>query len=106
MNAGCVFCKIVKGEIPARKVYEDKEVLAFHTTRPEAPVHVLVIPKKHITNLGFATQEDVQVLGECQVVCGTIAKELGIDGAFKVLSLAGSDAGQSVFHLHYHVMGG
>ena len=106
MDENCVFCKIVKGEIPSKKVYEDEEVLAFHTIEPEAPVHVLVIPKKHITNLGFATDEDAEVLGKCQVVCGNLARELRIDGAFKVLSLAGEKAGQSVFHLHYHVMGG
>ena len=102
----CIFCKIVKGEIPSKKVYEAGDVLAFHDINPIAPVHVLIIPKKHIKNLAGASKQDEAVLGRCQVVAGKISKKLGIGEAFRLLTASGSKAGQDVFHLHYHLIGG
>ena len=102
----CVFCKIISGELPANNVYEDDEVLAFHDLHPNAPVHVLVIPKKHISRLAEATKEDKELLGKLQLVAANIAKEAGIGDGFRVLNASGELAGQSVFHIHYHVIGG
>ncbi len=102
----CVFCKIIKGKVPSKKVYEDEEVLAFHDTNPLAPVHVLVISKKHIGKLSEANNTDAMILGKIQLVAAKVAKDLGIGEAFRVLNANGSEAGQSVFHIHYHVRGG
>ena len=102
----CIFCKIVKGEIPSKKVYEDDNILAFYDIHPLAPVHVLVIPKKHITMLSEASEEDVVLLGKIQIVLSKIAKDLKIDDSFRVLLCNGEKAGQSVLHIHYHLRGG
>ena len=102
----CVFCKIVKGEIPANKEYEDELVFAFRDIKPVAPVHVLIVPKKHINNLVCASDEDVQVLGRIQIVASRIAEDKKIDKSFRLLTANGKAAGQSVFHLHYHLIGG
>lgn len=102
----CVFCKIVKGELPSKKEYEDDDVLVFQNLYPLAPVHVLVIPKKHIDNIAHATEEDLMVLGKCQLAAKKVAEKLGIGDAFRLLTASGKDAGQSVFHLHYHLVGG
>jgi len=103
----CIFCKIVEGSIPSRKVYEDDEVLAFHDIQPQAPVHLLVIPKKHITSLAAASQEDAQLLGRVMLACQRVAKEAGIeDSGYRVVTNIGADAGQVVFHIHLHVLGG
>ena len=102
----CTFCKIIKGNIPSKKVYEDEEVLAFHDINPLAPVHVLVIPKKHIEKLSEASDNDIEILGKLQIIAAKVAKDLGIGEAFRVLNANGKDAGQSVFHIHYHVRGG
>lgn len=102
----CVFCKIVKGEIPSKKEYEDKDVLAFDDINPVAPTHVLVIPKKHIKNLASAVPKDQAVLGRMQTVVSKLSKELGIDRAFRLIMANGEGAGQSVHHLHYHLIGG
>ncbi|KKR09458.1 MAG: hypothetical protein UT38_C0030G0007 [Microgenomates group bacterium GW2011_GWA2_39_19] len=101
----CVFCKIVKGELPSKNEYEDNEILAFHDIDPKAPVHVLIIPKKHVSKLADAEPEDVQVLGKIQIVARDLARKLGIGEAFKVKTLSGEGAGQVVFHMHYHLMG-
>ncbi len=102
----CVFCKIVKGEIPSTREYEDKEILVFKDIHPVAPIHLLIIPKKHIENLGNASEQDAKILGKCQIIAGKIAKKVGIGNSFRLLTATGSDAGQSVFHLHYHLIGG
>lgn len=102
----CIFCKIVKGEIPAKKVYEDQDLIAIHDIKPLAPVHVLVIPKKHIARLSEAKPEDKILLGEIQLIAAQVARDLKIDEAFRVLLANGEKAGQSVFHIHYHVRGG
>ena len=101
----CIFCKIVKGEIPSKKVYEDDNILAFYDIHPLAPVHVLVIPKKHITMLSEASEEDVVLLGKIQIVLSKIAKDLKIDDSFRVLLCNGEKVGQSFFHIHYHLSG-
>ncbi len=106
MQNDCVFCKIVAGKIPSTKVYEDEDVLAFNDINPLAPIHVLVVPKKHIDKLVSAQKEDVMLLGKIQLAAAEVAGKLGIEKAFRVLNANGAGAGQSVFHLHYHVRGG
>ncbi len=103
----CLFCKIVNKQIPSTVVYEDDEILAFKDINPVAPVHVLVIPKKHITCLNDVLEEDIDVLGKIQLVIKKIAKELGVDETgYRVISNCGDDGGQLVKHLHYHLIGG
>lgn len=102
----CIFCRIVKGEIPAKKVYEDRDLIVIHDIKPLAPVHVLLIPKKHIAQLSEAKPEDKILLGKIQLVAAQVARDLKIEEAFRVLLCNGVKAGQSVFHLHYHVRGG
>jgi histidine triad (HIT) family protein len=103
----CIFCKIIKGEIPSNKVYEDEDVLAFHDISPQAPVHFLVIPKKHIKSALEIKKEDGALLSKVFGVIGKIADELHIakDG-FRVISNIGKNGQQSVDHLHFHVLGG
>lgn len=103
----CLFCKIIKGEIPSTKVYEDQEILAFRDINPVAPVHVLVIPKKHISNLTELTVEDEAVVGKIYTTINKIAKQEGIlEKGFRVIVNCGEDGGQEVQHLHFHLIGG
>lgn len=102
----CIFCKIVKGEILSKKVYEDDRILAFYDIHPLAPVHVLVIPKKHIAKLSEASERDANLLGKIQIAIVKIAKDLKIEDSFRVLLCNGEKVGQSVFHIHYHLRGG
>lgn len=103
----CIFCKIVKGEIPAQKVYEDDNVLAFNDINPAAPVHVLVIPKKHIENILKLEAEDEYILIELFNSIKKIAKELNLEkDGFRLISNCGKDAGQEVMHLHFHILAG
>ncbi len=102
-----VFAKIVRKEIPAKIIYEDELSMAFHDVTPQAPVHVLVIPKKAIASLEQATEDDLQILGHLQLVVQRVARQLGIDtSGYRVVNNCGSDGGQSVGHLHYHLLGG
>ena len=101
----CLFCKIVEGEIPSKKVYEDELVYAFYDIDPQAPVHFLVIPKEHIASCGAVTPENSAVVAHCFEVIAKVTKELGIE-EFRVVSNCGASAGQSVFHLHFHVLSG
>ena len=103
----CIFCKIIKGEIPSRKIYEDDELFAFHDINPAAPVHFLLVPKKHIKNLLVAEAEDTALLGRLLDKARKLAQELncGENGARFVIN-AGRDGGQTVDHLHIHVLGG
>lgn len=104
-DENCVFCKIVRGEIPSTKVYEDDKVLAFKDIEPIAPIHILVIPKVHIKSL-MELEED-ELLVHIHKVIKQIAKEQGIDGkGFRVLTNVGEDGGQAVKHLHFHILGG
>ena len=101
-----LFGKIINREIPATIVYEDEHCLAFRDVNPQAPTHVLLIPRKEIPRLADAAPEDEAVLGHLMVAAGKIARELGVDEAFRLVVNNGADAGQSVFHLHLHILAG
>ncbi|WP_456342673.1 histidine triad nucleotide-binding protein [Thermovibrio sp.] len=103
----CVFCKIVKGELPAKVVYEDELVMAFHDINPQAPVHILVIPKEHIPTLNDLEERHRELIGHIFLVIKKIAKEQGIDqSGYRVLVNCNRDGGQEVYHLHFHLLGG
>jgi histidine triad (HIT) family protein len=103
----CLFCKIIEGTIPSSKVYEDEQVLAFHDIQPQAPKHILIIPKKHFASLNDAGEEDWPVIGQIHKAAQQIAKEQGVaDAGYRLLNNCGKDAGQVVFHLHYHLLAG
>ncbi len=103
----CLFCRIASGEIPSDKVYEDELVLAFRDIDPQAPVHVLIIPKKHIASVSALTAQDDATLAAMFAAARSIAATLGIaEGGYRVVSNVGADAGQSVPHLHLHLLGG
>lgn len=101
----CIFCKIANGEIPAKLVYEDDQIAAFHDLEPQAPVHILIIPKAHIDSLDHTKPEDIQTLGWLMLKIKDIAKELGIKNGYRIVSNCGEDALQSVEHLHFHLLG-
>ena len=107
MNAdpNCIFCKIIAGQIPARKVHEDEHVLAFHDIHPWAPVHVLVIPKQHIATLADVGPEHAALLGHMLALAPRLMRELGVSNGFRTVINTGPDGGQEVYHLHMHVMG-
>lgn len=102
----CIFCKIVEGKIPCQKVFEDDDLLAFKDLHPQRPVHILVIPKKHITSLATATAEDTLVLGKMLVKANEIAVEQGSPDGFRVIINTGRVGNQEVPHLHMHIVGG
>jgi len=102
----CIFCKIVDGKIPARKVYEDDDLLAFNDINPARPVHVLMIPKKHITSLATATPEDTPVLGRMLAMANQIATAQGSPDGFRIIINTGRVGHQEVPHLHIHIVGG
>jgi len=101
-----LFSKIISREIPAKIVYEDELCLAFHDVNPQAPVHVLLIPKKEIPRLVDAQPEDAALLGHLMITANTVARQLGVGDAFRLAVNNGADAGQSVFHLHLHILAG
>jgi Diadenosine tetraphosphate (Ap4A) hydrolase and other HIT family hydrolases len=103
----CIFCKIIKGEIPSDKVYEDDMVISFKDISPCAPAHFLIIPKKHISNLNEITEEDSKIIAHIYIVAKEIAKKLGIDKTgYRIVANCGEDGGQTVQHVHFHVLGG
>ncbi|WP_123053001.1 histidine triad nucleotide-binding protein [Clostridium sp. JN-1] len=103
----CIFCKIIKGEIPCQKVYEDDMVLSFKDIEPAAPSHVLIIPKKHISSLNDVTEEDSKIIAHVFMAAQKIVKELGIDkDGYRIVSNCGENGGQSVPHVHFHLLGG
>jgi len=102
----CIFCKIARGEIPARKVYEDDDVLAFHDIHPQAPVHFMLIPKRHIASLAEAAMDDAAVLGRIMALTGRLAREQGSPDGFRTVINTGRIGRQDVMHLHVHVLGG
>ena len=102
----CSFCKIVSGEIPSTKVYEDDTVVAFNDLSPQAPVHVLIIPKEHIASCDEVTDENSAVVGHIFAVAAKIAKEKGLTNGYRVVNNCGEEGGQTVHHLHFHLMGG
>ncbi len=103
----CLFCKIIKGEIPSEKVYEDEEILAFKDIQPAAPIHILVVPKKHIISLAYIEKEDEIIIGKIYSVINKIAKENRFkENGYRVIVNCGKDGGQEVMHLHYHLLAG
>jgi histidine triad (HIT) family protein len=102
----CIFCKIVRGEIPSKKVYEDGEILGFHDIHPVAPTHFMLIPKKHIATLADATADDAPVLGRIMVLTGRLARELGSPEGYRTIVNTGRIGRQDVMHVHVHVIGG
>lgn len=103
----CLFCKIINGDIPSNKVYEDEEILAFYDINPAAPIHILVIPKKHITSLAYLEKEDEKVVGKIYGVINKIAEEKEFkENGYRVIVNCGKDAGQEVMHLHFHILAG
>ena len=105
MPDNCLFCKIIRGEIPAAKLYEDEDILAFRDIAPQAPTHFLVIPKKHLSGPAAVTAEDEQVVGKLMRIGNEIAIKEGISH-YRMVFNNGSQAGQTVFHLHMHILGG
>ena len=104
--SNCLFCKIIAGEIPSTKVYEDETVLAFRDIAPQAPTHILVIPKAHIGSVAEVTAENSAVVAHIFEVIAAIAKAEGLENGYRVVSNCGEDAGQTVHHLHFHILGG
>ena len=103
----CLFCKIIKGEIPSTKVYEDEEILAFNDINPAAPIHILVISKKHITSLAHIEKEDEAIIGKIYSVINKIAEEKEFkEEGFRVIVNCGKNGGQEVMHLHFHILAG
>ena len=102
----CLFCKIIAGEIPSAKVYEDDMTYAFRDINPMMPTHVLVVPKQHLSSMAAVDEVDDHVLAACLRTCAAVAKQEGLNGGFRVVSNCGDDACQSVKHLHFHVLGG
>jgi histidine triad (HIT) family protein len=106
MADNCIFCKIVHGEIPGRKVYEDGELLAFHDIHPVAPVHFMLIPKQHLASLDDVNDSHAGLLGRMLVLAPVLAKQQGLDNGFRTVINTGRGGGQEVFHLHVHIIGG
>jgi histidine triad (HIT) family protein len=105
-HSNCIFCKIIAGQIPARKVFEDEELLVFHDIAPWAPVHVLIIPKLHVTTLYDTTAEHTALLGRMLALAPRLMEQLGVTNGFRTLINTGPDGMQEVQHVHMHVMGG
>lgn len=107
MSADCIFCRIAQGEIPATKLYEDEEVIAFKDLDPKAPTHLLIIPVKHISDMNEAGSGDQALLGKMMLVARNLAKQEGIDqSGYRFVLNTGPDGGQAVFHIHLHLLGG
>ena len=103
----CIFCKIIKGDIPSNKVYEDEDILAFYDINPAAPIHILVIPKKHITSLSEMEDGDEKIIGKIYKIINEIAEKQGFkENGYRVIVNCGKDGGQEVGHLHFHLLAG
>jgi len=102
----CLFCKIIAGEIPSKKVHEDEHTYAFEDLDPKAPTHVLVVPKKHIRGLKEVSEEDAEIIGRCHLAAAQIARQRRIEDGYRTVLNVGPKSGQSVFHLHVHLLGG
>ncbi len=102
----CIFCKIVAGDIPSKKFYEDEQVVAFHDIRPIAPVHFMLVPKLHVASLADCEDAHRDLLGHILLLAPRLAKEQGLESGFRTMINTGRDGGQEVFHLHVHVFGG
>lgn len=106
MSNNCIFCKIARGEIPCKKVYEDDEVLAFHDINPVAPVHFMLVPKLHLASLLDVEETHAALLGKMLLLVSKLAREQGLENGFRTVINSGKGGGQEVFHLHIHVIGG
>ena len=103
----CIFCKIIKGEIPSKKLYEDDKVIAFHDINPEAPIHFLVVPKEHIESVNALNEENSDIIAHIFKVINKLVKEEKIaDSGYRIINNCGRDGGQTVNHIHFHVLGG
>jgi len=105
-DPNCPFCRILRGELPSKKVYEDEHVYAFEDMHPKAPTHVLVIPKKHFAGLKEAEPADAEIIGRCHLAAALIARHRNIENGYRTVLNVGPESGQSVFHLHVHLLGG
>lgn len=105
MSDNCLFCKIIQGQIPAAKIHEDADIMAFHDISPQAPLHFLVIPKKHLSGPSAVSEADQALIGKVMRMGATLAREQGQED-FRLVINNGADAGQTVFHFHLHVLGG
>jgi histidine triad (HIT) family protein len=106
MSADCLFCRIAAKQIPSKTVYEDDDVFAFEDIGPQAPTHILIIPRKHFASLNDAASDDQAILGKLQLVAAQLAKKLNLSQGYRTVINTGAGAGQSVFHLHLHLLGG
>jgi histidine triad (HIT) family protein len=106
MSDNCLFCKIARGEIPSRKIFENDEVIVFHDINPVAPVHFMLVPKQHLVSLQEADDSHAALLGRMLVLAPKLAREQGLDNGFRTVINSGKGGGQEVFHLHIHVIGG
>ena len=106
MSDDCLFCKIGAKQIPAKLVFEDTEIFAFEDIHPQAPTHILICPRKHLASLDEATPEDQAILGKMSLVAAQLARERRLEGGYRTIFNTGRGAGQSVFHLHLHLLGG
>jgi histidine triad (HIT) family protein len=106
MSANCLFCKIAEKQIPAKMVYEDSDLFAFEDINPQAPTHILICPRKHFKSLVHATPEDQAILGKLQLVAAQLARERNLLDGYRTVLNSGEGAGQTVFHLHLHLLGG
>ena len=102
----CLFCKIIRGEIPSTKVYEDEKILAFKDINPQAPVHILIIPKEHYDSVNALTEDTAPVVGDIMLVAKRLAEEFHLGNGYRVITNIGEDGGQPVKHLHFHLIGG
>jgi len=102
----CLFCKIIAGEIPSKKVYEDEQVYAFEDIKPAAPTHVLIVPKRHFAGLKEAAPSDAEIIGYCHLIAAKLGRERNIEDGYRTVFNVGPRSGQSVFHLHLHLIGG
>lgn len=103
----CIFCKIINKEIPSSIVYEDEKVMAFKDINPEAPVHVLIVPKQHIANVNELNEGNASIMADIHLAARKVAEKLGIsESGYRLINNCGPDAGQTVYHLHYHIVGG
>lgn len=106
LEPGCLFCRMITGEAPSNKVYEDDRTYAFHDIRPQGPIHMLIVPKKHIRGLKEVGEQDAELVGYCHIVAARLAREHGVENGYRTVVNVGPGAGQSVFHLHVHLIGG
>lgn len=102
----CLFCKIIAGQIPSKKVYEDEHTFAFEDIDPKAPTHVLIVPKKHLRGLKEAQEDEAEIVGRCHLTAAKIARDRKIEDGYRTVLNVGPRSGQSVFHLHVHLLGG